>query len=94
MKAKFLKKGIILIILSLLFSNMLIGCSGNTPAANSSNEKKGISKISSKEVNPTEKSGKGENSKNDISPRTAEVIGKLNYMKASILMINVMGMVF
>lgn len=77
MKAKFLKKEIFLIILSLLFSNMLIGCSGNTPAADSYNNKKGISKASSKEVNPTEKSGKDESSKNNVPPKSAKVIGKV-----------------
>lgn len=79
MKAKFLKKEIILLILSLLLSNMLIGCSGNSPAADSSNEKKEISKNSSKEVsvNPADKPVKDESSKNNVPPKTAEVIGKV-----------------
>lgn len=73
MKAKFLKKEFILVILSLLFSNILVGCSINTPP----DEKKEISKDSSKEVNTTEKLGKDEKYKNNSSPKTAKVSGKV-----------------
>ncbi|SQC02058.1 hypothetical protein [Clostridium tetanomorphum] len=63
MKAKFLKKEIVLVTLSLLFSNILIGCSTNKSTTDSYNKpnssisqegKKEISKDSSKEVNSTE----------------------------------------
>lgn len=86
MNRKFLKKEFILVILSLLFSNIFIGCSINTSTTDSCNkknssisqdEKKEISKDSSKEVNPTEKLGKDENSKNNISPKTAKVSSKV-----------------
>lgn len=74
MKAKFLKKKFILVILSLFFANILIGCSINKSTTDSSNkenssisqdEEKETSKDSSKEVNSTEKLGKDEN---NISP--------------------------
>lgn len=83
MKAKFLKKEFIFVTLSLLFSNILIGCSNNTHTTDSYNkknpsisqdQKKEISKDSSKEVNQTEKLGKDEN---NISPETAKVSGKI-----------------
>ncbi|WP_097027405.1 hypothetical protein [Clostridium peptidivorans] len=86
MKAKFLKKEFILVILSLLFSNILIGCSidkSTTASYNKKNssisqgEKKEISKDSSKEVNSTEKLGEDENYKNNISPETVKVSGKV-----------------
>ncbi|MCY6372625.1 hypothetical protein [Clostridium ganghwense] len=86
MKVKFLKKEIIFVILSLLFSNILVGCSINTPPTDSDNKKnssilqdeeKKISKDSSKEVNPTEKLGEDENYKNNLSPETAKVSGKV-----------------
>jgi len=83
MKAKFLKKKFILVILSLFFSNILIGCSINKSTTDSYNkenpsisqgEKKEPSKDSSKEVNSTEKLGKD---KNNIAPETAKVSGKV-----------------
>lgn len=86
MKGNFLKKKFILVILSLLFSNILIGCSIDKSANDSYNkknssisqgEKKEISKDSSKEVNSTEKLGKDENYKNNIPPETAKVSGKV-----------------
>lgn len=86
MKAKFLKKDFMLVILSLLFSNILIGCSNNTPSTDSYNkinssisqcEKKEISKDSSKEVTPTEKLGKDKNSKNNIPLAISKVSGKV-----------------
>ncbi|MEW9095958.1 MAG: hypothetical protein AB2417_12835 [Clostridiaceae bacterium] len=78
MQAKFLKKKIILVILSLLFSNIVVGCSFNAPPNDSDNKKNSsISKDSSKEVNATEKLGKDENYKNNISPKTDKVSGKV-----------------
>ncbi|MCY6354207.1 hypothetical protein [Clostridium sp. ZS2-4] len=55
MKAKFLKKEIILVILSLLFSNILVGCSINTPPTDSDNKKN--SSISQNEKKEISKSG-------------------------------------
>lgn len=86
MKAKFLKEKCIFVTLSLLFSNILIGCSNDTPTTDSFNkksssisqdEKKEISKDSSKEVNSTGKLGKDENNKNNLSLETAKVSGKV-----------------
>ena len=83
MKAKLLKQVIILLILSLAFSNILIGCSINTSTTDSNikkdssvsqDEKKEISKDSSKEVNPTENLVKDEK---NISTQTAKVSGKV-----------------
>lgn len=92
MKSKFLKKKFILVILSLFFSNILIGCSIDKSTIDYSNkenssisqdEKKETSKNSSKEVNSTEKLGKDKNNtstqttKHNTSPQTAKIIGKV-----------------
>ncbi|MFD3158795.1 hypothetical protein ACFIJ5_18450 (plasmid) [Haloimpatiens sp. FM7330] len=86
MKVKFFKKEIILVILCLLFSNILVGCSINICLNDSDNKKsssisqdakKEISKNSSKKVNPTEKLEKDENNKNSTSPQTAKVNSKV-----------------
>lgn len=76
MKVKFFNKVGILVILSLAFSNILMGCSINRSKTDSYN-KKDISKEVSKEVNSTEKSEKDENNKNNISPQTAKVSSKV-----------------
>ncbi|WP_186429614.1 hypothetical protein [Clostridium sp. BSD9I1] len=83
MKSKFLKKKFILVILSLFFANILIGCSINKSTIDYSNkenssisqdEEKETSKNSSKEVNSTKKLGKDEN---NIAPEKAKVSGKV-----------------
>ncbi|KAJ48729.1 hypothetical protein BD780_000875 [Clostridium tetanomorphum] len=90
MKAKFLKKEIVLVTLSLLFSNILIGCSTNKSTTDSYNKpnssisqegKKEISKDSSKEVNSTEKLEKDEKYKNNVSPEKAKVSSKVKLYK-------------
>lgn len=64
MKAKFLKKEFILVVLSLFLSNILIGCSMNTSKTDSYNkENSSISQDEKKEVNPTEKLEKDEEDK-------------------------------
>lgn len=86
MKAKFLKQKYIITILSLILSVVLIGCSHNTPAADSQNKKDApISKNSSKEVSstevssaevsPTEESPAVKSEKD--SPKPAKVSGKV-----------------
>ncbi|MBM7871413.1 hypothetical protein JOC70_002913 [Clostridium pascui] len=92
MKSKFLKKKFILVILSLFFANILIGCSINNSTTDSSNkenssisqdEKKETSKDSSKEVNSTEKLEKdksntsAQTTKNNTSSQTAKISGKV-----------------
>lgn len=92
MKSKFLKKEINLVVLSLLFSSILAGCSINTTPTDSNNkknssisqnEKKEISKDSPKEVDSTEKSGKDKNYKSNISPGTDKVKGKVKLYKGT-----------
>lgn len=92
MKAKFLKKKFILVILSSFFANILIGCSIDKSTIDYSNkenssisqsETKETSKASSKETNPTEKLEKDENNtspekdKDNASVQTAKVSGKV-----------------
>lgn len=77
MKTKFLKKEFTLVILSILFSNILIGCTINTSTTDSYNKKdSSISQDEKKEVNPDEKFKKDENSKNN-SLETTKVKSKV-----------------
>lgn len=70
MKAEFLKKKFIFVILSLFFSNILIGCSINTSKTDSYNEENSsLSQSEKKEVNP--------NDKNNTSKKPAKVMSKV-----------------